>query len=116
MNKREIGNYYERMAGRYLEEQGYKILAYNVSCRTGEIDIVAKDGIYLVFVEVKYRKDAEKGDPFEAVTYAKQKTISQCAFYYLNKHRLLDVPMRFDVVGILGDEIQVVKNAFEFVI
>lgn len=62
MNKREIGSGYEEMAAAYLIEQGYKIVARNFSGRRGEIDIIARDGEYLVFVEVKYRRD-ETGQP-----------------------------------------------------
>lgn len=113
-NKREIGSTYEKIAGEYLEKEGYKILEYNVYSRAGEIDIVAKDGACFVFVEVKYRKDIKCGDPLEALTKSKCRTISNCALSYLKKHRLWDVPIRFDVVGILGDEIRLIKNAFEF--
>ncbi len=114
LNRRTIGNEYERRAGAYLETQGYEILEYNVFSRSGELDIVARQGEYLVFVEVKYRKDTNKGYPLEAISFSKQKSISKCALYYMRKHHLMDMPIRFDVVGILGDEIQIVKNAFEF--
>lgn len=113
-NKRVIGSTYERLAGEYLENQGYEIIEYNVFSRPGEIDIVAKDGEYIVFVEVKYRSDDRYGQPLEAVSISKQRTISKCALSYLKKHRLWDVPVRFDVVGILENEITLVKNAFEF--
>ena len=113
-NRRNIGSTYEKIAGEYLEKQGYKVLEYNVYFRAGEIDIVARDGAYLVFVEVKYRKDRTCGEALEAVTMSKRRTISNCALSYLKKHRLWDVPVRFDVVGIVGDEITLLKNAFEF--
>ena len=113
-NRRKIGSEYERLAGAYLEKHGYEILEYNVFSRAGEIDIVAKDGAYIVFVEVKYRNDDRYGQPLEAVSVSKQRTISKCALSYLKKHRLWDVPVRFDVVGILGNEITLIKNAFEF--
>ena len=113
-NKRKIGADYEKRAGEYLESQGYEIVAYNFYSRTGEIDIIAMHQGYLVFVEVKYRENDNTGHPLEAVSSVKQKSISKCAAYYLKKHNLYDVPVRFDVVGILGNEIQVVQNAFEF--
>ena len=54
-NNRETGSHYERLAGAYLEQEGYEILEYNYRCKTGEIDIIAKEAGYLVFCEVKYR-------------------------------------------------------------
>ena len=113
-NKRKIGSEYESIAGAYLEKQGYEILEYNVYSRAGEIDIVARDGQYLVFVEVKFRRDDYHGQALEAVSYTKQKNISKCALSYLNKHRLWNVPVRFDVIGIMGQDITLIKNAFEF--
>ena len=113
-NKRQTGAYYEREAGCYLEQMGYEILEYNYRCRFGEIDIVAKDGEYVVFCEVKYRADGRKGNPLEAVDVRKQKVIFRCAMYYLTEHHLEDVPCRFDVIGIQGKDGKVtyIKNAF----
>ena len=62
-----MGTAYEKMAGEYLKTQGYEILQYNFRCRMGEIDIIAKDHGYLVFIEVKYRRDKSCGHPAEAV-------------------------------------------------
>ncbi|MDD2978703.1 MAG: YraN family protein [Hespellia sp.] len=114
-NNRKVGVVYEQAVGHYLEQQGYVILEYNYRCHMGEIDIIAKDQDYLVFCEVKYRKDTGKGSPLEAVGPAKQRVISKCAQYYLLTHHLTDVACRFDVAGILGDQISVVKNAFEYI-
>lgn len=115
MNKREIGTLYEQKVGAFLEEQGYKIQEYNFRCRTGEIDIVAKDGRYLVFVEVKYRSTEGSGNPLEAVNIKKQRVISKTASYYCLTHGYGDtMPCRFDVAAVLGDEIKLVKNAFEY--
>ena len=60
-NKRMEGSRYEKLAARYLEQKGMDILELNYRCRTGEIDIIARDGEYLVFVEVKYRKTKRAG-------------------------------------------------------
>lgn len=115
INKRAIGTAYEKAAGAWLEAQGYEILQYNFRCRSGEIDIVAKDGGYLVFVEVKYRRSEAAGNPLEAVDFKKQRTISRTAFYYLLTHGYGELtPCRFDVVSVLGEEIRVIKNAFEY--
>ena len=55
MNKRQLGTVYEQKAAAYLQQQGYEILECNFRCRIGEIDIIAREGEYLCFVEVKYR-------------------------------------------------------------
>ena len=68
-----MGTAYEKMAGEYLKTQGYEILQYNFRCRMGEIDIIAKDHGYLVFIEVKYRNTAVSGSALTAVTPAKQR-------------------------------------------
>lgn len=113
-NTHEIGCSYERMAGKYLEQQGYRVLEYNFRCAKGEIDIIAKDGEYLVFCEVKYRKDDKNGNPLEAVTPAKQRKISHTAMYYLTTREMSEMPCRFDVIGIMGDKIKLIKNAFDY--
>lgn len=113
-NTRRTGAVYERKAGAYLEKYGYKILEYNYRCRQGEVDIVARDGEYLVFCEVKYRSGAGSGYPEEAVDFRKQKKISKCALYYLTVHGLVDVPVRFDVVSIEGEQFRLYQNAFDY--
>ena len=109
---RQTGTDYERAAGYYLEQLGYEILEYNYRCRAGEIDLIAKDGEYLVFCEVKYRSDGRKGSPLEAVDARKQRTIFRCAAHYLTGRGNTDVPCRFDVIGIDGTAVTHVKNAF----
>lgn len=111
-NLRRTGTDYEKAAGGYLESIGYEILEYNYRCRLGEIDIVAKDGEYIVFCEVKYRADQRKGTPLEAVDTRKQNIIFRCAMYYLTTRRLSDVPCRFDVIGIEDTKVTHIKNAF----
>ena len=111
-NKRRTGTRYEQAAGFFLEQIGYEVLEYNYRCRFGEIDIIAKDGICLVFCEVKYRSGREKGSPLEAVDNRKQQTIFRCASHYLAGRGLEDVPCRFDVIGIEGTAVTHIKNAF----
>lgn len=112
-NKRQVGSCYEQMAADYLTGQGVQILERNYRCRGGEIDLIVRDGCYLVFVEVKYRSSSAKGDPAEAVDGYKQHRIRNVARYYLYDHRYgEDTPCRFDVISILGDEIRWIKNAF----
>ena len=113
MNRRKTGSRYEQKAVDYLERRGITILERNYRCRSGEIDVIAEDERYLVFVEVKYRRDTKKGDPAEAVGFYKQRRIRNAAEYYLYCHQNRTyVPCRFDVVSILGEEIRWIKNAF----
>lgn len=113
MNKRALGTQYEQITAEYLKQQGAQILEKNFRCRHGEIDLIIKDGAYLVFVEVKYRSTLKHGDPAEAVTFVKQERIRTAARYYLYQNRYgEDTPCRFDVIRILGDEINWIKNAF----
>lgn len=114
MNKKVEGLTKETEAAKYLSDQGYQILSRNFRCRLGEIDIIAKNDGYLVFVEVKYRTNMEMGFPEEAITSLKQKRITNTAKYYLLVNRLPEItPCRFDVVVILKKEIRLIKNAFD---
>ncbi len=116
MNKRSLGKDKEARAIRHLEENGYEIVATNFWCRLGEIDVVAKEGGYYVFVEVKYRRTSDQGHPTEALTPRKMGTITQVARWYMLKNGISeDQPCRFDVVSLLGDEASIIKNAFEAV-
>ena len=114
LNRRKIGAQYEQIVGEYLERQGYQILEYNYYSRSGEIDIVAIHEGYLVFVEVKYRHKDTSGSPLEAVSVTKQRTICKCALHYMRERQIECMPVRFDVVGILGNQLQVIQNAFDF--
>lgn len=114
-NKRAVGSAYEKIVAEYLESRNYEIIEYNFRCRLGEIDLIAREGKYLVFVEVKYRDSEKSGSPLEAVTPKKQRTISKVAAYYCLTHGYgEDMPCRFDVAAVLGEEITVIKNAFEY--
>lgn len=114
-NRRQVGSVYERQAEEYLRSQGYRILCRNYRCRTGEIDLVARERGYLVFVEVKYRADAKKGMPQEAVDIHKQQRICRVSDHYRMIHRYGDdIPCRFDVVAILGDDVVLIRDAFPY--
>lgn len=113
MDTREQGRRYETFAAEYLKNLGYQILEQNFYCRQGEIDLIAKEGKYLVFIEVKYRKTLHSGAPAEAVNRKKQQKIRQAARYYLyRKNYNEEVPCRFDVVSIAGEKISVIRDAF----
>ena len=113
MNKRKTGEQWEKLAARYLEERGMRIIETNFRCRQGEIDLVGCHEGYLVFVEVKYRSSSGKGHALEAVGLKKQEKICRAAdcYRYL-RGTGCDVGVRYDVVGIQGTEIQWIKNAF----
>lgn len=114
-NKRRVGFLQEQRAAAYLRDCGYTILAMNYRCRVGEIDIIACEGEYLCFVEVKYRSKSRTGRPQEAVTIKKQHTICRVADYYRMRQGISPArSMRFDVVAILGDEISLLRNAFSY--
>ena len=116
MNKRNIGQEYEQRAADYITNKGYKIIERNFRNRMGEIDIIAKDGDYLVFIEVKYRSSSKEGHPTEAVNFAKQRRITKTALYYCAVNGISEyTPMRFDVISILDDDIKLYENAFEAV-
>lgn len=112
-NRRKQGAVYEKKAQEYLTEKGYQILECNFRNRSGEIDIIAKDGEYLCFIEVKYRTSNTFGNPLEAVDFRKQNQIRRTAQYYLMKHRLNDrMPCRFDVIAFEGEVVTHLENAF----
>jgi putative endonuclease len=121
MSQRRIalGKTGEDLACRELERRGYAIVARRHRCRGGELDIIARDGPTLVFVEVKARDSHAFGDAAEAVTWHKQQRIVRLASEYLMRHHLGNVPCRFDVVSIRFDEerpvIEVFQNAFSAV-
>ncbi len=115
MNKRALGTSKERLAGALLQLHGYCILEYNYRCKKGEIDIVAKHGEYLVFVEVKYREDDKKGLPQEAVNERKQKKICEVARHYCYEKSVGQmIPIRFDVIALMGQRYRIFDNAFEY--
>jgi len=113
-NKRTIGNEKEQKAAAYLTSIGYEVLAANFYTRFGEIDLIAKEQEVLVFIEVKYRKDLQSGSPFESVDGRKIKNICRAARYYMYSNGIPeDVPCRFDVIGIVNEEIILIRNAFD---
>jgi putative endonuclease len=95
-----LGKTGEDLACRELERRGYAIVARRYRLRTGEIDIVCRDGRTLVFVEVKAREGKAFGEAAEAVTATKRRRLVALATAYLARHRLSDQPCRFDVVSI----------------
>jgi len=115
-NKHETGLAGQEAAEKFLQSNGYEVLARNYRLKTGEIDLIVKGGEYIVFVEVKFRKGLGYGYPREAVGYAKQKRIMNTALHYLARHKLTNADIRFDVVEVLEQQGQLyishIENAF----
>ena len=113
-DRRKVGSSYEKIAAAYLANSGYQILACNYRSRQKkEIDLIALEGDCLVFAEVKFRSDARKGDPAEAVNPEKQRRIRMAAGQYLlEQPEDGQVSCRFDVVGSRGAGLRLVKGAF----
>jgi len=116
----QTGKKGEDIAVAYLKSAGYRIVERNYKCLFGEIDIVAKDGDIVVFIEVKSRKSDEFGDPQVAVGLEKQKKISKISLKYLEEKHLYPCNARFDVVAIKmlpsGNKVELIQNAFELTI
>lgn len=112
MNTHVVGEQGEDFAVKYLKKKKYKVIERNFSCKFGEIDIVATDGDFVVFVEVKSRADESFGKPREAVNWRKQQTIVKCANYWLYKNDQFGAPVRFDVIEVLAGEITHLVDAF----
>ncbi len=114
---RTTGTWGEAKVAAYLRRRGYELLAHSYRCRFGEIDLIARKGRTVCFVEVKLRSGTEFGLPREAVTPQKQEKLRKTALMYLSQHQL-DCPARFDVAEVYtGEEggearIDYLENAF----
>jgi putative endonuclease len=115
---KSIGSFGEDLAVNYITNLGYIILQKNFKCKIGEIDIVAKDSEYVVFIEVKTRYNSKYGLPCEAVTPYKQKKIYKTAQFYIMINKMNSFNFRFDVIEVILDyncpdnHIRLIKNAF----
>lgn len=119
MDARLLGSWGEARAADYLRRRGYRILAMNYRCRLGELDIIAKDNKYLVFVEVKLRKNRDFAEAREFVTRAKQERLLAAAQLWMSQNSHPCQP-RFDVIEVYAPEgmnsnnlkIRQIENAF----
>lgn len=115
---RARGKVGEDDAVRWLEAQGYEVLARNVVNHGGEIDLVAKEGGTLCFVEIKARASDRHGLAIEAVGFSKQRRLSRAAVLYLTARGWHGRPCRFDVLGLdrgeTGWRYTLVRNAFPY--
>jgi len=113
LNKRTVGTRFEEKAVVYLQNNQVIIREQNFRCRSGEIDIIGIHEGYLVFFEVKYRKNLRAGYPEEAVGIIKQQHICRVADYYRLVHKIAaDFPIRYDVIAIAGEKTTWYRNAF----
>lgn len=108
---RDKGKYGEELACKYLEKQGLKLKSRNYQNFRGEIDLIMEENGIIVFIEVKYRSSDKFGNPLEAVDFRKRERIRAIAHIYISDLGY-EPKCRFDVVGILGADIQWVKGAF----
>ena len=110
--RRALGARGERLAAQWYEDNGHVVLDRNWRCREGELDIVARCGDTIVFSEVKTRSSNAYGSPAEAVGPTKQRRIRRLALLWLRAHDLHAVELRFDVVAVVGNDIDVTRSAF----
>lgn len=119
--KKDLGSWGEDRAVRFLRLHGYRIAERNFRCRQGEIDIVARKGGFVVFVEVKLRKNTDHGEAREFVTWSKQRRVICAAELWLVKNNC-ELQPRFDVIEIYAPEgtgtphptIRHLENAFSY--
>lgn len=114
--KTKIGRIGEEIAKQYFDNQNYKFITQNYYYNHGEIDLIYKEGDELVFIEVKFRKSDDFGDPLESITPKKQKLIRRTAEGYVIEKNIINTPCRFDVITIVGSKknhkINHLKNSF----
>jgi putative endonuclease len=106
------GRLAEDLAARFLERRGLAVLARNVRCRGGELDLVCRDGKTLVFIEVRLRRNAAYGGAGASITTRKQQRVVLAARHYLAKHDQSDRACRFDCVLLDGEKIDWLRDAF----
>ena len=111
-NRLQQGHAAEKAAVALLRSKGYKIVATNYRCAEGELDIIAKDGAELVFVEVRSRSSSRFGDAFDAVGPAKQRQVIRVAQAYLSREQPCFETSRFDVVGVTNGVADHIVDAF----
>lgn len=108
----------EAMACNFLVKKGYQIVEKNYRCRLGEMDVIAKKGNRLSFIEIKSRSGHQFGEPQDAVDARKQAKLMKIASWYLKEKKLGDTPVSFDVIAVMWKksdipEIRLIEHAFE---
>lgn len=100
-SRRSIWDAWEDIAVQYLEMKGYTILARNYQIKGWEIDIIARDGDFFVFIEVRYRRDESHGHPLDTFGVMKRRALKRTTFMYVNKNKIDPDIMRIDFIGIM---------------
>ncbi len=117
MDRQELGGRSEQLVAEALERDGYTVLERNVRSRMGELDIVAEKGEVLCFVEVRSRSTDAQGDPALTVSRAKQRKVVLAAMAWLQRQRLFEREIRFDVASVVGRgqdaRVELIPNAFD---
>jgi len=119
MNRQEVGKLGEKAAQKFLKKRGYRIREVGFRCPRGEIDIIAQQKDYLVFVEVRTKSNLDFGTPEESITQAKKKKLITLALTYTSTHQNIPPLWRIDVVAIELDDkgktkrIELIENAIE---
>jgi putative endonuclease len=115
--RRTVGKAGEEAAVQYLLQRGYSILQRNYRCRFGEIDLIARDGGTLAFIEVKTRRSQRFGPAASAVTFEKQRHLIKASQMYMTQMKRAYELCRFDVVAVEMDahglRIELIKDAFQ---
>ena len=113
----DLGKRGEGLALKKVKRLGYKCIARNYRCPLGEIDLIAKDGDCLVFIEIKTRKGKSLGYAKEAVNERKKRQLTKAALAYMKAKDCVNVKSRFDVVAINlsegKEQIEIIQNAFD---
>ena len=112
MSTKTIGDSAESRAAAYLARHGYDLVERNYRCKAGELDIIARDGGVLAFVEVRSRASARFGHAVTAISPAKQRQVARIAAHYLAFRRPTAARYRFDVVAITGAELLLIRDAW----
>lgn len=112
----EVGREAEERALAHLQRRGLRLVERNYHCRAGEVDLIMREGATVVFVEVRYRRDARFGGAAASVDSRKQQRLLAAAAHYLDRRRGAAPPCRFDVVALEGDPdagpVQWIADAF----
>jgi putative endonuclease len=114
MNRVSVGKVWEKRVADHLADRGYTILELNFRFHSKEIDIIAGKDDLVIFVEVKYRRDGSFGSGLDAVTARKRTNIQLTAMHYIDKNRLYDCNVRFDVATVEHDKLLYIEDAFQF--